>query len=81
MDEKQRDKLVGLAQTLAMTALEHPPDQRQVLIKGAIEKLLNDFEQKHGPNPVNAELAKKLLSMTTALLKILEESGGTVGHA
>ena len=81
MDEEQRKKLVGLAQALAMTALDHPPEQRQDLLRRAVEKILQDFEQEHGSNEANAGMADKLLSMATAMVKILEESGGQTGNA
>ena len=81
LDEEQRKKLVGLAQALAMTALDHPPKQRQDLLRRAVEKFLQDFEQKHGSNPANARLADKLLGMATAMVETLEESGGQTGNA
>ena len=81
MDEEQRKKLVGLAQALAMAALDHPPEKRQDLLRRAVEKILQDFEREHGSNPANAGLADKLLSMAIATVKILEESGGRTGNA
>ena len=82
MDEdKQRRRLIAMAQNLAMQALELPPDKRQNAIVYAVGKIRRDYERKHGANPDTAEQARKLLELTRAMVKILEESGGTIGHA
>ncbi len=81
MDEEERRQQVrGLAQVLAMKALEHPPDQREALIERAVAKIRKDYEQKHGASPGTAAQASRLLNLAKAMLKILEESGGTIGH-
>jgi hypothetical protein len=80
-DERQRRQTRGLAQVLAMKALEHPPDQREVLIARTVARIRRDYEQQYGADPDTAAQASKLLSLTKAMLRILEESGGCIGHA
>ncbi len=81
MDDKRQQQVRGLAQVLAMKALEHPPDQREALIARAVARIRRDHEQQHGADPDTAAQASKLLNLTRAMLKILEESGGCIGHA
>ncbi len=80
-DERQRRQTRGLAQVLAMKALEHPPDQREVLITRTVARIRQDYEQQYGADPGTAAQAGQLLSLAKAMLKILEESGGYIGHA
>ena len=64
-----------------MKALEHPPDQREVLITRTVARICQDYKQQHGADPDTAAQASKLLNLTRAMLKLLEESGGCIGHA
>ncbi len=80
-DERRRQKARGLAQVLAMKALEHPPDQREALIERTVARIRKDHEQQYGADPDTAAQASRLLNLTKAMLKILEESGGCIGHA
>ncbi len=64
-----------------MKVLEQPPDQREALIERAVGKIRRDYEQQYGADPDTLAQASKLLNLTRAMLKILEESGGCIGHA
>ncbi len=81
MDDERQQRARGLAQVLAMKALEHPPDQREALIARAVARIRRDYEQQYGADPDTAAQASKLLNLTRAMLKLLEESGGCIGHA
>ena len=81
MDDERQQQVRGLAQVLAMKALEHPPDQREALIARAVARIRRDYEQQHGADPDTATQATRLLNLTRAMLRILEESGGCIGHA
>ncbi len=80
-DERRQQQARGLAQTIAMKALEHPPEQREALIERAVVRIRRDYEQKYGADLDTAAQASKLLNLTKSMLKILEESGGCIGHA
>lgn len=80
-DERQQQQVRGLAQVLAMGALEHPPDQREALIVRAVTRIRREHEQQHGADPDTAAQASRLLNLTRAILKLLEASGGCIGHA
>ena len=80
-DERRQQQVRGLAQTIAMKALEHPPDQREALITQAVARIRRDYEHKYGADLDTAAQASKLLNLTKTMLTILEESGGCIGHA
>ena len=79
-DEDQR-RLLEAAQTLALRALDLAPDQRQEFIERAVAAIHEGFVHKHGAEPGAAETAAKLQTMTEAVMQILEEDGGQIGHA
>ena len=87
MDEDEREKqFIAVAQAIAMKALEVPLDQRQAFIEAKISEAKisstrKGYEEKHGPDPKTAEQARKLLDLTRTMVRILEQSGGTIGHA
>ncbi len=83
MDEdKQRRRLIAMAQALALQAIEVPADLRHDAIARTVEKIRRDYEHKHGLSPRDtAAHAHKLLSLTRAVVKTIETSGGTIGHA
>ena len=82
MDDEERQRLiVGLAQTIAMQALEVPANQRQQFIKRAVTAVQTEFERKYGTDPNLAEAADKLQALIKTMVGLLEESGGSVGHA
>jgi hypothetical protein len=40
-----------------------------------------EFERKYTADPVTAEMADKLRAMIEAMVQLIEESGGSIGHA
>jgi hypothetical protein len=82
MDDEERQRLIiGLAQTIAMQALELPHQGRQDFVKRAVMAVQAEFERKYGPDPALAEAADKLRTLIRTMVDLLEESGGSVGHA
>ena len=82
MDDEERQKLaIGLAQSIAMQAMELPADRRQEFIKRAVAAVRSEFERKFGGDPDLAEAASKLHALIETMVALLEESGGSVGHA
>ena len=81
MNAREQRRLIVLAQSLAMQAMEFPSDQRQAVIEQAVTQIRRDYEQEHGADPSTATQAHMLLALTQALMRIIEECGGQVGHA
>jgi hypothetical protein len=82
MDDEERQRLIiGLAQTIAMQALELPADQRPQFVRRAVTAVRTEFERKYGPDPELAEATDKLQALIETMVALLEESGGSVGHA
>ncbi len=82
MDDEERQRLaVGLAQTIGMQAMELPANQRPEFIKRAVTAVRREFERKYVADPEIAEAADKLQALIETMVKIIEESGGSVGHA
>jgi hypothetical protein len=79
-DEHQR-RLLEAAQALALRALDLAPCQRQEFIERAVAAIHRSFVQKHGTQPGAAETAARLQAMTEAVMQVLEEDGGQIGHA
>jgi hypothetical protein len=40
-----------------------------------------NYAQKHGADPSTTDMASRLEKLTAALLRMIEESGGFIGHA
>ena len=82
MDDEERQRLaVGLIQTIAMQAMELPADQRPEFIRRAVMAVRREFERKYTADPMLTEATDKLQAMIEAMVQIIEESGGSIGHA
>ncbi len=82
MDVEERQRLaVGLIQTIAMQAMELPADQRPEFIRRAVMAVRREFERKYTADPMLTEATDKLQAMIEAMVQIIEESGGSIGHA
>ena len=78
--EERRKQILGLVQTIAIAAMDLPPDERQAFIKRTVAMLRRNYEKTKGPDPDVADAWGKLLELTREIVKTLEESGGTIGH-
>jgi RIO-like serine/threonine protein kinase len=82
MDDEERQKLaLGLAQTIAMQAMELPAEHRPKFIKRAVTVVRREFERKYVADPDTGEAADRLQALVETMVKLIEESGGSVGHA
>ena len=82
MDDKERQTLaIGLAQSISMQAKELPPNQRPEFIKRAVLAVRTEFERQCGADPAMDEAAHKLHALIETMVELIEESGGSVGHA
>ncbi len=82
MDDEERKRLVvGLAQSIAMQALELPTEQRSKFIRRAVMAVRTEFERQYGAAPDMDEATSKLWALIETMVKLIEESGGAVGHA
>ncbi len=79
--DKERERILGLIRAIAMAALELPPDQRHAFIERTVTTIQRKYERAYGADPDMAEQASKIVDLAKAMLKILEKSGGTIGHA
>jgi hypothetical protein len=79
--EERRKQILGLVQTIAIAAMDLPPDERQAFIKRTVAMLRRNYEKTKGPDPDVIDAWGKLLDITRELVKTLEESGGPIGHA
>jgi hypothetical protein len=78
---EEQGRLLEVAQALALRALDLAPDQRQEFIERAVAAIHKSFVHNHGAEPGSAKTAAKLQAMTEAVLHVLEEDGGQIGHA
>jgi hypothetical protein len=78
---EQRQQLIGVAQTIAMQALELPPGKRLEFIQRTVTTIRSRYEEKHGADPSTTKTAEHLQAVTEAVMQILEEDGGQIGHA
>ncbi len=79
--EEKRKQILGLVQTIAIAAMDLPPDERQAFIKRTVTTVRRYYQRTHGADPDIADLASKLLILTREMVRVLEESGGNIGHA
>ncbi len=79
-NKEQQQQLIGIAQNIALQALELPPEKRPDFIKRTVAAIRARHEDKHGVDPSAAKTADKLQAMTEAVMQILEEDGGQIGH-
>ena len=61
--------------------MELQPDERQAFIERTVTMLRRNYEKTKGPDPEVADAWNSLRELTREMVKILEESGGTIGHA
>jgi histidine ammonia-lyase len=80
-DEARQRLAVGLIQTIAMQAMELPADQRPEFIRRAVMAVRREVERKYTADPMLTEATDKLQAMIEAMVQIIEESGGSIGHA
>ncbi len=81
MDDEERQTLaIGLAQSIAMQAMELPGAQRPEFIRRAVAAVRSEFERKFGGDPDLAGAADKLQALIETMVQLLEESGGSVGY-
>ncbi len=53
----------------------------QAFIKRTMAMLRRNYEKKLGSDPEVTDAWSNLLELTREMVKILEKSGGTIGHA
>ncbi len=85
MDPKQDDQnrlfLEMIVTDLARRAMQLPPSERYAFIMDEIVGVRVAYEDKHGRHPNISELDRSLRAWAQTLVKLLEDSGGTTGHA
>jgi hypothetical protein len=82
VDQEQKDKqLLEIVQAIAIGAMEAPPDRRTEFIECALGKMCETYEKKQGRASLTAHQISTLLKLTKDMVRILETSGNTVGHA
>jgi hypothetical protein len=82
VDQEQKHKqLLEIVQAIAMGAMEAPSDRRTEFIECALGKMCEIYEKKQGRAPLAAHQFSMLLDLTKNMVRILETSGNTVGHA
>ena len=79
-NEQQQRQLVGVAERIALQASELPPEKRLAFIKRTVTTIRVRYEGKHGTDTSIIKTADKLQAMTEAVMQILEEDGGLIGH-
>jgi hypothetical protein len=79
--EEKRKQILGLVRTIAIAAMELQPDERQAFIDRTVAMLRRNYEKTKGPDPEVTDAWSNLLELTREMVKLLEESGGTIGHA
>ena len=79
-NKEQRQQLIGIAQNIALQALELPAEKRPEFIERTVAAIRSRYERRHGADPSAAKTADKLQAMTQAVMQILEEDGGQIGH-
>jgi hypothetical protein len=81
MNDEGRRQLITVAQTIGMQAMELPAERRAEFIRRSVTAIHRDYAQKYGGDASTAELADRLEKLTATLVKLIEESGGSIGNA
>ncbi len=79
--DQKRAQVLGTVRAIAMAAMELPSHERQAFIERTVDMIRRKYEATHGADPDIIEMGRKLLELTREMVKVLEESGGTIGHA
>ncbi len=80
-DDQDRLFLEMVVTDLARRAMQLPPSERYAFIMDEIVAVRVVYEEKYGRHPNIFELDRNLRAWAQTLVKLLEESGGTSGHA
>ncbi len=64
-----------------MQAMGLPADQRPEFIRRAVIAVRRELERKYTADPMLTEATDKLQAMIEAMVQIIKESGGSIGHA
>lgn len=82
VDEEEGERRVArLTRTIAIHAMGLPPRLRPVYIRQAVDRICSDHEQEYRRDPLDIAAANMLMEEVEALMKTIEESGGTIGNA
>ncbi len=79
--EQKRKQILGTVRTIAMAAMQLQPDERQGFIERTTAMIRRNYEKTHGADPDVTDVWSNLLDLTKEMVRNLEESGGTTGHA
>ncbi len=79
--EQRRKQILEMVRTIAIAAMEFQPDERPAFIEHTVATIRGNYEKAQGPDPELTDAWSNLLELTREMVKILEESGGTIGHA
>ena len=82
MDKEQEHKrLLEIVQSIAIAAMEAPPEHRTEFIERTVGQMCEIYGQKQGRFPIKPHQISRLLDLTKDMVRLLEQSGNTVGHA
>ncbi len=79
-NKEQQEQLIGIAERITLQAVELPPEERPDFIKHTVAAIRSRYEEKHGTDPSTTKTAEKLQAIPEAVMQILEEDGGQIGH-
>jgi len=79
--EQERERILGVVRAIAMAAMELPREKRQAFVGRTVTMIRKRYERAYGADPDSAEQARRVLELTHEMVRVLEESGGTIGHA
>jgi hypothetical protein len=81
--KEQTQRALGLVNTLAMRAIELPPDACEAFIKAEVAELREDLVRGAGNNPAVIDIANTfadgLVEWIPALVKMMQVSHGSSG--
>jgi len=75
------ERLMSVVNIIAMDAIELPPEERQAFIQKEVRETRELIEKSKGASPLANEFCEKLEEWITAAVRLMENSGGTIGRA
>lgn len=86
MDKQERlDKAMALVNTIAMHAIELPPEERVAVVRESVDELRRQYRSQYRAQAerlrVSLEYAAKVEELALALVRVIEHSGGVIGNA
>ena len=75
------ERLMAVVNVIAMDTIELPPEERQAFIQKEVRDTRELIEKTKGASLLANEFWEKLEQLITVAVRLMENSGGTIGRA